>query len=128
MFAFQTRVTLINLSNLKMPATLPDGATAASWPLQRSSNARGRCNCWTLPEAAPQRARTLQELLLEPQHAPATLQDAATAALGATARICNAPGRCDCAAIVASGATGCSCSSQALQLLLLWDYRKLQQH
>ena len=119
------------------PATTPDAAAAVSWPLQSSSNAPGRCHCCFLAsasllrrscDAAPQCARTLQLLRLDRQHAPATIQDAATAASGAIARSCNVPGRCDCPATVASGAMACSCNSQALLPLLLWYHRKPQEH
>ena len=72
------------------PATLPDAATDASWPLERSYDAPVCCHCCflasvtllqrsrTLTHAAPQRAWPLQLPLLQAQHAPATLQDDAT--------------------------------------------------
>ena len=76
------------------PTTLPDAATASSGATQGSCNAPGRCNCCFWGHAAlQQRPWTLQLLLLGPRNAAATLQDAATAAYGATRRSCKAPRR-----------------------------------
>ena len=79
------------------PATLLDAATAAVGATGRSCNAAGHCNrcCWS-HRTLLQRCRTLQLLLPEPQDAPATLQDTATAAARATGRPCNTAGRCNC--------------------------------
>ena len=48
------------------------------------------------PVALLQRSWRLQLLLLGPRSAPASLQDAATAASGAPQRSSNVPGRCNC--------------------------------
>ena len=62
-------------------ATLPDAATAASWPLQRSCNTPRRCNCCFWGRAPLlQRSWTLQLLLPGLCNAPATLLGAAAAA------------------------------------------------
>ena len=113
------------------PATLLDAATAASWPLPRSCNAPGRCNCCFRASATLlQRSRTLQLLLPGLCNAPATLPDTATAASWPLQRSCNAPGRCNCC-FPGLSCRHCNCCfmwrlsatllqrSQTLQLLLL---------
>ena len=71
-FSLRPHSNLINLSELKRLATLPDAATAASW------NASRCCNCCFLaPATLLQRYQTLQLLLSGPCNASATLPEAA---------------------------------------------------
>ena len=58
------------------PATLPDAATTASWPQQRSCNAAGRCNCCFLATATL--LHRYQVRCNAPDPAPATFLDTAT--------------------------------------------------
>ena len=90
---------------------------AASWPLQRSCDAPGRCNCCFLASATGSMRRSWCVHLLLPAicNAPATLMDAATAASWPLQRSCNAPGRCNCCFLASATLLQ---RSRTLQLLL----------
>ena len=104
------------------PATLPDTATAASWPLQRSCNAPRCCNCCFLATATLlQRSQTLQLLLPGHCNALATLPDDP-----AKQRcLATAPGRCNCCFLATATLLQCFWT---MQLYAATDASWPQQH
>ena len=112
-------------------ASLRGAASAASWPLQSTSNVPGRCKyCFLATAAFLQRSQVLQQLLPDHGSAPATLLQAVTVASWPPQSPSNAPRHCNCCfgrPLQRSGnaTRRCKCCSLAIAALLK-RFRTLQ--